>query len=57
MTLYSCTCGGFKFRTTYSQAYCCVCRRLQQGIVFGNLILIKIPAPEIEQVVILSTTD
>lgn len=34
-----------------------MCGKLQQGVVFGNLILIKIPAPEIDEVVILSTTD
>lgn len=55
--LHSCTCGSFKFYTTYSKAYCAICGLKQPGTLSVNTLIIEIPAPEIDDVVILSTTD
>ena len=55
--IYSCSCGGMKFYCNYSRAICAVCDKLQPYKIAGNTIFVTIPAPQIEDVVILSTTD
>ena len=57
MKMHTCSCGGFKFYCTYSTAYCAVCGAKQKGTVAYNTISIPTEAPEIDEVVVLSTTD